>query len=264
MKILLVACFVAISLFVLRNTSGQEFVNLDFNSAQLSAYGAGPVFVPTSNAIPGWTGYLGTNLQTAVLYNSETAGDGNLSIIGTNSPQSYLTPIPGNKYTVVLEAGFNPNGSSPYSVNASIAQTGLIPATAESILFTASIPAPSVAGFQVSIAGQVIPVIEISSIDGYYAMYGGNVSAFAGQVAELEFTDLAATESTEGTLELDAISFSASPIPEPSAWSLFSICALCIWLWARPNQSPEPSAIAALGSATRSTPQTGCGSGHGR
>src|ERR1017187_9728955 len=84
----------------------QGFVNLDFNSAQLSDYGAGPTFVPISNAIPGWTGYLGTNQQTTVLYNAISLGLANLSLIGTNNPNyPYLSPIPGNNYTVWLQAG---------------------------------------------------------------------------------------------------------------------------------------------------------------
>jgi hypothetical protein len=237
MKTLPIACVFVSSLFVLQNLSGQGFVNLDFNSAQLSAYGAGPASVPASNAIPGWTGYLGTNQQTMLVYNDESAGSGNLSIIGTNCPISAISPIPGNSYTVVLQPGPVPNSGSPYSVNASIAQTGLVPATALSILFTAS--TPPLPGVQVTIAGQVIPIIKIASINSDYGIYGGDISAFAGHVAQLEFTDFAATEETEGSYYLDAISFSSSPIPEPGTLSLFGICIPLIWLWARPNYSPE-------------------------
>ena len=210
----------------------QDFVNLDFNSAQLSAYGTGPAYVPASNAIPGWTGYLGTDQQGTMLYNSLSSGDGNLSIVGTNQPSFvYAAPIPGNNYTVVLQPGPDRNSSSLESVNASIVQTGLIPANAQSILFTAL----DFQALQVTIAGQVIPIIEIGSIDGGYPRCGGNISAFAGQVAELAFTDLTdGTELSDSEAELAGISFSSSPIPEPGTLGLLASGGLFIgWRWRR-------------------------------
>ena len=261
MKKLWITCCVAASLFVLQNMSGQGFVNLDFNSAQLSAYGNGPVFVPASDAIPGWTGYLGTDQQSTILYNGTSLWYGNLSIIASNSLVGDPPPIPGYNYTVVLQAGPDRITSPPAYVNASIAQTGLIPPTAQSILFSAT----DFSALQVTIAGQVIPFIEIGSIDGY-PRFGGNISAFAGQVAELEFTDLTGgTEQTSAAVELDGISFSSSPIAEPASLSLFGICIPFLYWWmARPNNSPEHPPTTPVCPLSRFTSQIRRCSGHGR
>ena len=200
--------------------------------------------------------------------NGTVLGGGNLAILASNSLVGDPPPIPGYNYTVVLEPGPDRITSPPAQVSASIAQTGLIPANAQSILFTAQ----DFAVLQVTIAGQVIPIVEIGTIDGGYPRCGGNISAFAGQVAELEFTDVSGgTVQTEADAELAGISFSSSPIPEPSEWSLCGICAfMCFWLMKRPvtsqwpNQFLEPSAGGASDSATRSAPRIGVGSLHGR
>ena len=205
------------------NGQTQGFVNLDFNSPQLSAYGAGPAFVPAANAIPGWTDHLGTNQQTTVLYNALSGGVGDLAIIGTNCPESFVSPIPDNNYNVVLQSGPVSGGEAYFS--SAIAQTGLIPLDTESILFEASLP--SGVGWQVTIGGQVIHVSQISSLNSAFAVYGGDVSMFAGQVVRLEFTALA-SPVPPNDLDLDAISFSSSPVPEPGVFGLSALGALIL------------------------------------
>jgi len=99
----------------------------------------------------------------------------------------------------------------------------LIPSTANSILFEASLPYAT--GWQVSIAGQNIPVTQISTINSNFGVYAGNISAFAGQVDNLEFTALSGAGPTVN-LYLDSISFSPSPVPEPNSLGLFALGGL--------------------------------------
>ena len=207
------------SLFVaVGNGFSQGFLNLGFNSAQLSGYTSGE-YVPATSAIPGWLGYIGTNPQTTVLYNDLTIGEAAIAILGTNSPS--VSPIPGNCYTVVLQASLEDN--------ASIAQTALIPGTAESIFFTASAPYSS--GWQVSVAGQDISVFQTSALGGNIYVYEGNISAFAGQTDQLQFTALAGGSSPVN-MELDAIQFSSSPVPEPGVMGLCALGGLLL-AWRR-------------------------------
>jgi hypothetical protein len=96
----------------------QGFVNPDFESANLSGYGAGSV--PATNAIPGWTAYLGGIAQTNINYNvSLGAGGIQVDILGS-------TNLQGNYYIYI---------SGSVSEPASIGQTGTIPVTAQSIIF---------------------------------------------------------------------------------------------------------------------------------
>jgi hypothetical protein len=195
----------------------QDFVNLDFNSANIPI-GTSPSFVPISEAIPGWTAYLGNNQQTSVVYDDLAIGSAAIAILDSNSP---VPGPPGNNYTVVLQAG----GSSAGDVSASISQSALIPSTANSLLFEASLPYG--AGWQVSIAGQNVPVSLISTIDSSYALYAANVSTFAGHVDNLEFMALPGAGPTVN-LYLGSISFSHSSVPEPDSFGLFALGGLFV------------------------------------
>jgi hypothetical protein len=208
----------------------QGFVNLDFNSANIPS-GTPPSFVPTSEAIPGWTAYLGNNPQASVYYDSLAIGSVNISILDGNSIAG--GPIPGNNYTVVLQAGNGGGSGGAPNTTASIAQTAMVPPTAESIMFTASLPFGP--GWQVTINGQPISVSQIGSINSYYGVFAGNISAYAGQVDQLEFTALYGPYGNNSdvaeNLYLDNIQFSASPVPEPNSFGLFALGGLFVaWL----------------------------------
>lgn len=191
----------------------QGFLNLDFNSANIPSGTQAGDFVPISDAIPDWTAYFGTSQQTSILYDSLATGSQEIAILSSNSPGA----IPGNNYTVVIQATGGSAGPST-----SLAQTALIPSTANSIFFTASLPYS--AGWQVTIDGQVISVTEISAV-GDNAVYAGNVSAFAGQVDQLEFTALSGAGPSVN-LYLDSISFSPTLVPEPNMLGLSALGGL--------------------------------------
>jgi len=104
----------------------QGFENLDFEAANVSAYGAGSI--PATNGIPGWTAYVNGSQVSQILYNTINLDEPAVTIQGTNS--SSLTPIQGN-VSVLLQRG------SVYAIGSSsaIGQTGQIPITAQSITF---------------------------------------------------------------------------------------------------------------------------------
>jgi hypothetical protein len=213
----------------------QGFMNLDFNSASIPNGTPANSFVPISSAIPGWTGYLGNNQQTSVLYNSGTIGSAAIDILDANNLGGV---IPGNNYTVVLQAGNDGgNGGAP-NATASIAQTAMIPSTAESIVFTASFPLA--AGWQITLKGQPIVVSQIGTVGSYYGVYAGNVSAYAGQVDQLEFTALYGADGAEN-MSLDNIQFSSSPVPEPNSFGLFALGGLFIAFCHLRKSSPKVS-----------------------
>ena len=178
------------------NAFAQGFVNLDFESANLSGYSAGSV--PASDAIPGWTAYLGGVALSNINYN--IGGSGNMvAIVGVN-------PIQGN-YFIHIQG----NGSD--NTQASIGQTGTIPVTAQSLIYWGG-------GFgqnDISFNGQTLSFTALG-FGANYVIYGIDISAFAGQTGQLLFTSSYWPAAVGDNI--DNIQFSSSPIPEPSAVSL--------------------------------------------
>jgi PEP-CTERM motif len=184
------------------------FQNLDFESAAISQ-NQGLGVVNTTDALPGWNVYFGPNGPQAqvdfeglisswvVLLGTNNIGDGS-SIEGEFS--IYLTG---------QQVAFPGEADSPAG---SINQTGLVPANAESILFKAQ---PGTASFVVSLDGQNITLTDLATGPNY-TLFGGDISAFAGQTSELAFT-----AGIFGTgWNLDSIEFSPEAVPEPSTWAL--------------------------------------------
>ena len=190
-----------------------SFINLDFERANLSAYGAGPAVVPATNGIPSWTpvSILGTD---RVLYNDVFLGAAGVSVFGIDGPFSVID----GAFSVQLYGG----GGTP--TGASISQTSLVPVDANSILFKAQGTGSLGGPLLVSLGGENVPFSVISTTPDYTA-YGGDVSAFAGQTAQLTFT---APPGVNNYWTLDDIQFSSSSIPEPSSFSLSAIGALLL------------------------------------
>jgi hypothetical protein len=202
------------------------FVNLNFESANLPVLSPGQQggLVPVSAALPGWQAFLGSSSQTEVWYNTATiSSDAVVWIVGPNF--QFWNPIQGN-FTVALRGGSGGTGFVP----ASLSQTGLVPSTTKSL--QAKIVAAS-EDFVFSLGGVTIPMHALS-IGPDYTLYGGEVSAFAGQTAELRITAPSIPSDPFYGFRLDSIVFSPNQIPEPSTVGLFVLGALFLtWRWRR-------------------------------
>ncbi len=193
---------------------GQGFVNLNFESAILNPIVvSGVPYVQFSAAYPGWSGQQPAYL---VLYNSLYIGSSGLAIIDSN----YVNPPAiGHGVTAVLQGG----------VGSEIAlfQTGLVPADTMSLRFYA---ASSRNTFAVSLNGNPLGVSILQDF-GIYKEYGVNIPPYAGQIAELRFTQLQGAQF--GNLFLDDIVFSPIAVPEPGTWALFGLGSALFWCAAR-------------------------------
>jgi hypothetical protein len=194
----------------------QGFVNLDFESANLSGYGAGSV--PATNAIPGWTAYIRGTPLTNINYNVSEAQNFQVDLVGTNIGYS----IQGS-YSIFIAGSFN----SPVSIG----QNGTIPVTAQTLIFWGDVVAlPN--SSSVTFNGQPLFLSVIGNLPDHFNIYAADISAFAGQTGQLLFTSQYVPEA-DGDY-IDNIQFSSSPIPEPGVLSLFALGGLG-FLWHRFN-----------------------------
>jgi hypothetical protein len=192
----------------------QGFINLNFESANLSAYGAGPAIIPTTNGIPGWTAYIGGSPQTSIVYNTVSTGAASVDLEGTNNDVGY-PPIQG-KYFVLLQGV---TGELP--TTASLGQTGQVPSDAMSLIYWGSVGIGNI-----SFDGNVLPVTQTGTV-GSYGIYEADIAPYAGQTGQLLFT-----ANPNQFFFLDNIQFSPSPVPEPTALGL-SVLGGLLLAWRR-------------------------------
>ncbi|HEY9171162.1 MAG TPA: PEP-CTERM sorting domain-containing protein [Verrucomicrobiae bacterium] len=178
------------------------FQNLDFENGSFVPIPGQLNTVEFTPAMPGWTGYVGTNQINSILYNDLFLSSPGIAIWGPNYPSPGLYH---GQYFIVLQSSF-PDGA----IQAAIAQTGRIPAAARSIQFYASGPV------SVTFGEQSIPSYLLGGSWDTFFVYGGDISAYAGQTGELRFT---------GGARLDYIRFSSQPIPEPATLWLVGLGA---------------------------------------
>ena len=207
-------------LFIAPHTFAQgAFQNLGFESIQNI-----PVFdpqghpwtMPASDALPGWSCYLGTNQVGYAWYNDVALDSAAVGVQSSTSPYLPSGFLVG-QYCLSLQYGVV--GYGQYGV-ASITQTGQLSSSVQSIRFRGTDP------FVVTFDGVTIPLVILSSQSGYN-VYGGDISQFAGQSGTLAFT------SYTHFGYLDAIQFSTQSVPEPSGIALFAVGfgVLCCHSW---------------------------------
>src|ERR1700722_1510008 len=120
-----ILCSAASGLWALCAVAQGPFQNLDFESANLSPPpGQFGSLVPIMNALPGWSGFLGTNQTTVVYQNNFTLGAASIDILGPGWNNYIGISILEGQYTVVLQPG---KGQTGANVGASISQSGLVP-----------------------------------------------------------------------------------------------------------------------------------------
>jgi hypothetical protein len=205
------------------------FQNLDFESTTVSQSQA-PGVVDVTLALPSWSVYIGTNQQSLIRYNDVAIGSTSVDLLGSNAPGTGYASIEGG-FSVLLQGGVAGSGPNLYPAAASIRQIGLVPASARSVLFKAQ---PDNAGsLSVSLGGTSIPY-SILSMTPRYNLYGANISAYAGQTLELDFSVSRFSGTAYSNWNLDSIEFSASLIPEPGVLSLFALgTVLLTWPFLR-------------------------------
>ncbi len=215
MKFIRLTCLAFACTAAFTNADGQGFVNLNFEAATIQPDPSNPYYpdaVYSSNAIPGWSttgGFLGPN---DIGYNLFSLGSTHITLVGTNAT---IRAIDG-KFGVFLYGGDTAS-------SVTLSQTAILPADAASILFKAQYSGAPGGILLVSVGGQNIPFSSIST-GSDYTLYGGNVSAFAGQSEQLVFSVLAG----ENFWNIDDIQFSSTPVPEPHGLCLLSAGALLL------------------------------------
>ena len=187
----------------------QGFVNLDFESAKIIPIVGDPNYpyaIAVTNALPGWTASLGSLQLTQMTYNAPALGSTWITLYATNGNQ-----ISGN-YSVLLQGGLTRS-------DATISQTGLVPASSASLLFEAQ--QTGAGTLLVSLGGQNLTFFALAS-GSNYTLYGADISVFAGQTTVLSFSALEVS-TYNNIWNLDNIQFSASPVPEPGVLGLFAL-----------------------------------------
>ncbi|MEO5803321.1 MAG: PEP-CTERM sorting domain-containing protein [Verrucomicrobiota bacterium] len=222
-KSLLKVIIVSVALISSENVgfSQGSFFNLNFESPVLPLMRDEEFMVPITNGLPGWIGYIDGNQVPRVGFNTIALDSSFISLHSSASP--IFQPLQGS-YSVYLQGGrFS-------SVSAAIGQTGLVPQTAQSLLFSTV----SSGSLQVTFSGLIIPMVLVSNGPNFSVM-GGDISAFAGQTGELRFTAF----NGVGSGLIDAIRFSTSPVPEPSTLALTGIGALLFGVFGWKNYRPK-------------------------
>lgn len=198
------------------------FQNLDFEAASVPFVPAGQLGNPvaTSEGLPGWHAYYGTDETSSIGHNFTSIGSVNVAIDGPDYFPSYIIQ---GQYTPILQAG---QGNGFIRMSAAIAQTGQVPGSANSLIFkTSTFPYP--AQLEVTLSLQPLTLILLET-NPNYLVFGVDVSAFANQNAELRFAALSQQPLPFFSVSIDDISFSPQSVPEPGMFGLFGLGSLLL------------------------------------
>jgi hypothetical protein len=250
MKTQLLAVLLALSTL---NAPAQGFRNLDFEMANVSGASYfdlyGTWFVPFSQALPYWQGSGGAAPATAYYNGSMLDG----SVVGLYSrtqlgppasgfmPPVYLQTLTnrviGGQFSALLMSDYDLAGGD---MQASLWQTGLVPADANSLSFQTTgellswYPhTPASWDLAVFLNSQRLAV-ALQGFDGSVYTWAADIRAFAGVNAELKFL-LRSTPYPSDTLfdwginlGLDDMAFSSVVVPEPGGLGLWALLAAVV------------------------------------
>ena len=197
------------------------FQNLDFEAAQIppgTTTGSG---LPIISKFPGWSVFYNNDLTDPVtysLYDNKSLGGPAIAIV--DRPNQWgRGPLQGI-YSAWLFGGTANLGGR---MTMTISQTGLVPNAAVSIEMDLMAPQ----GFAVSLGGQAINMVPLQTFSSY-TLYGGDVSAFAGQTAQLTITAPAPPYGSIDPTEVLVDDIRFVTIPEPSVCALAALGTLLV------------------------------------
>jgi hypothetical protein len=193
-----------------QNGHAQGFVNLNFESANVSGFSPNSSDVPISSALPGWSGFYGSTPVNQVWYDGISLGGTVISVVDTNVSPSSFDPIQG-VYSAYLFGGS--------SAAATISQTGLVPTGTKSLQVEIQSRGTP---FDVTLGGQTLNMLPLQTSSAF-TLYGANIpNSFAGSSETLSFTSPIPSGVPPNFLEVDDIIFSQNGVPEPGTLTLAS------------------------------------------
>lgn len=182
---------IAALMLLVRSTEAAPFANLNFEASP--NFPAGDYQSPWtvySTALNGWRANIGTNVQLGACANEFILDAPTVALLTSSNSDSYTQPIEGQK-SIFLQSTplYWKNLASIQNVG--ISRTGEVPTNAQIIRFKARNPwwsySPNTVNsgpVDVRLANQPIPLITVRSNTGDVE-YAGDISAWAGQTAEL-------------------------------------------------------------------------------
>lgn len=182
-----------------RCSAQAAFTNLDFENGTYIPLGS-PYDIATTNALPGWTAYIGGSPVQSVWYNNVSLGGAAISWHGPPGIGYPYAPYRG-QYCVLLQQACCNIGTT-----VAVGQTAQIPANARSLtyyLYNGIV--------QVTFSGQPVTTYDLGGVSGLhsYHRWSADISSFAGQTGELRFT------AGGGVLDLIQFSSEATQVPAP-------------------------------------------------
>jgi hypothetical protein len=204
-----------------------SFQNLGFESGTFVLFPGGfPEQVSFDPAFPGWRGYVDGIQQTFAVSNTIYLSTSALTLYEGEG----LGPVIDGNRSAVLHAALYGEPPDRGPADTAIAQTGFVPIEAQSLLFRAQIRGT---GGRVTLGGEPLSLMPVLASSNY-VLWAADISAWAGQEAELRFTALAGDIPFGGTLFiLDSIEFSTTSVPEPSTCALFAVAGVLRWFYSR-------------------------------
>ncbi|HEX3799742.1 MAG TPA: hypothetical protein VH413_13685 [Verrucomicrobiae bacterium] len=187
------------------------FRNLNFESANVAG-DSRVTQIPIVNAFPGWSATeteasFGTQSLTQVYYDALALGSPLIAVNDNELGSGSLPPPLQGSFSAYISGG---NGFA-----FSLMQTGVVPFESKSLLVDIQDDA---FGLQTTINGNLINMVPLYD-NSIYTVYGGDISAFAGELDQLAFTE-PGFPSGIGAATIDDIQFSPNLVPEPGVWSL--------------------------------------------